>query len=130
MRRYKGPGAGAEWATAIAGDAAGNAYVSGSSFGSSTTQYDCATLSDDPSGTLRWTERYNGPGNFYDTPYAIAVHSTDIVYVTGSSGGIGTALDYATIKYAGLSTFVASGSAPRSAWSAGADTGSGASSSP
>ncbi len=87
VRRYNGPAAGADWATSIAVDASGNSYVSGSSFGNSTTQYDFATLSYDPSGTVRWTERYNGPGNNYDTPYSIAVHSSGNVYVSGSSGG-------------------------------------------
>ena len=61
VRRYNGPAAGGDWATAIAVDASGNSYVSGSSYGGSTTQYDFATLSYDPSGTVRWTERYNGP---------------------------------------------------------------------
>lgn len=98
VRRYDGPAAGGDWATAIAVDASGNSYVTGSSYGNSTTQYDFATLSYDPSGAVRWTERYNGPANFYDTPHAIAVHAGD-VYVTGSSGGSGTALDYTTIKY-------------------------------
>jgi hypothetical protein len=99
VRRYDGPGAGADWATSIAVDAFGNSYVSGSSFGNSTTQYDFATLSYDPSGTVRWTERYNGPANFYDTPYSVAVHASGDVYVSGSSGGTGTGLDYTTIKY-------------------------------
>jgi len=112
VRRYDGPAAGADWATAIAVDASGNAYVSGSSFGDATTQYDFATLSYDPSGTVRWTERYNGPGNSYDTPYSIAVYSSGDVYVSGSSGGSGTGLDYATIKYARATTSVASGSEP------------------
>ncbi len=116
VRRYNGPAAGADWATAIAVDASGNAYVSGSSYGNSTTQYDFATLSYDPSGTVRWTERYNGPGNFYDTPYSIAVHSSGDVYVSGSSGGSGTGLDYTTIKYAPVSTSVESVSAPRGAF--------------
>jgi len=106
VRRYNGPAAGGDWATAIAVDAAGNSYVSGSSFGGSTTQYDFATLSYDPSGTVRWTERYNGPGSFYDTPYSIAVHSSGSVYVSGSDGGSGTGLDYATIKYAPATTSV------------------------
>ncbi len=116
VRRYNGPAASGDWATAIAVDASGNAYVSGSSYSNSTTQYDFATLSYDPSGTVRWTERYNGPGNFYDTPHAIAVGSSGDVYVSGSDGGSGTGLDYATIKYAPVSTSVASGSAPRDAF--------------
>ena len=99
VRRYNGPAAGGDWATAIAVDASGNSYVTGSSYGNTTTQYDFATLSYDPSGTERWTQRYNGPANFYDNPHAIAVHSGN-VYVSGSSGGNGTGLDYTTIKYA------------------------------
>ena len=99
VRRYNGPAAGGDWATSIAVDGSGNSYVSGSSYGNSTTQYDFATLSYDPSGAVRWTERYNGPGNFYDTPYGIAVHSSGDVYVSGSSGGSGTSDDYTTIKY-------------------------------
>jgi hypothetical protein len=76
---------------------------------------------------VRWTERYNGPAspaNSYDTPYSIAVHSSGDVYVSGSSGGSGTGLDYATIKYAQVSTSVASGpaeSAPRGAFALQSD---------
>jgi len=107
VRRYDGPAAGGDWANAIAVDASGNSYVSGSSYGNSTTKYDFATLSYDPSGAVRWTERYNGPANDYDTPYSIAVHSSGDVYVSGSSGGSGTGLDYTTIKYAPAVTSVA-----------------------
>jgi hypothetical protein len=107
VRRYNGPAAGGDWATSIVVDASGNSYVGGSSFGNSTTQYDFAALSYDPSGTVRWTERYNGPGNNFDTAHSIAVHSSGNVYVSGSSGGSGTAQDYATIKYAPAATSVA-----------------------
>jgi uncharacterized delta-60 repeat protein len=98
VRRYDN--AGADWATALAVDASGNAYVTGSSYGNTTTQYDFATLSYDPSGALRWTERYDGPGHSYDTGRAIAVHASGNVVVTGSSGGSDTGLDYTTIQYA------------------------------
>jgi hypothetical protein len=98
VRRYNGPGAGADWANAVAVDASGNSYVTGSSFGNSTTKYDFATVSYDASGAVRWTERYNGPASEYDTPYGVA-HSSGNVYVAGSSTGIGTSQDYTTIKY-------------------------------
>ncbi len=100
VRRYNGPGAGADWANSVAVDASGNSYVTGASYGNATTQYDFATLSYDPLGTVRWTERYNGPANGYDTPYSIAVHSSGNVYVSGSSEGSGTSQDYTIIKYA------------------------------
>lgn len=99
-RRFNGPAAGADWATSIAVDGSGNSYVCGSSYGGSTTKYDFATLSYDPSGTVRWTERYNGPANDYDQPYSIAAHSSGDVYVSGYSTGSGTSQDYTTIKYA------------------------------
>jgi hypothetical protein len=115
VRRYDGPAAGADWATSIAVDASGNSYVTGSSYGNATTHYDFATLSYDPSGTVRWTERYDGPGNSYDAPYSIAVHSSGDVYVSGSSVGSETGGDYTTIKYAMTVTSVESGSPdPRS----------------
>jgi Beta-propeller repeat/Secretion system C-terminal sorting domain len=107
VRRHNGPGAGGDWATSIAVDASGNSYVTGSSFGNSTTQYDFASLSYDASGTVRWTEHYNGPANDYDTPYSIAVDSSGNVYVSGSSGGVGTGQDYTTIKYAPATASVA-----------------------
>lgn len=122
VRRYNGPAAGGDWATSIAVDASGNSYVSGSSFGDSTTKYDFATLSYDPSGTVRWTERYNGPGNNYDTAHSISVHSSGSVYVSGSDGGSGTGLDYATIKYAPAATSVAPGpQEPRGAFALQSD---------
>ncbi|UCG92588.1 MAG: SBBP repeat-containing protein [candidate division WOR-3 bacterium] len=46
-----------------------------------------------------WTRHYNGPGNDVDIACAVAVDDSGNVYVTGSSIGINTLEDYATIRY-------------------------------
>ena len=56
-----------------------------------------------------WVARYNGPANAYDIARAVAVDNSGNVYVGGHSWGIGTRLDYTTIKYntAGTKEWVA-----------------------
>jgi hypothetical protein len=49
-----------------------------------------------------WVRRYNGPGNDWDEGGFIAVDGSGNVYVTGTSWGIWTNSDYATIKYDSL----------------------------
>lgn len=56
----------------------------------------------DSLGVEQWVARYDGTGNYDDYAFAIAVHSSGSVYVTGRSEGIGTSQDYATIKYSPL----------------------------
>jgi hypothetical protein len=98
VRRYNGPGNSGDGASAIAVDASGNVYVTGYSGGSGTGT-DYATIKYYPNGDTAWVRRYNGPGNSGDGARAIAVDGSGNVYVTGQSGGNGTAYDYATIKY-------------------------------
>jgi uncharacterized delta-60 repeat protein len=99
---YNG-GYGPDIGGAIALDASGNVYVTGSSVGPGTCNLACidyATLKYDASGTQQWVARYNGPASDSDQASAIAVDISGNVYVTGSS--IGTTwpdYDYATIKY-------------------------------
>jgi uncharacterized delta-60 repeat protein len=95
---YNGPGNGAEVANSIVVDAQGNAYVTGSSFGS-TTQYDFATIKYNTSGVQQWVQRYNGPGDFYDIPFSVAVDAQGNVYASGESGGSSSGLDFAVVKY-------------------------------
>jgi hypothetical protein len=98
VRRYNGPGNNRDGATAIAVDGSGNVYVTGYSTGLG-TDYDYATVKYSPSGQEEWVARYNGPENFGDVAYGIAVDGLGNVYVTGSSDGLATNSDYATIKY-------------------------------
>jgi len=98
VARYNGPGNDWDYAYAMALDSSGNVYVTGESYGSETSR-DYATIKYNSSGVEQWVARYNGPGNDRDRAYAIAVDSSENVYVTGQSTGSGTDFDYATIKY-------------------------------
>ena len=86
-------------AYAIALDASGNVYVTGESAGVGTGA-DYATVKyDTADGNELWVARYNGEPNLSDYTWAIAVDASGSVYVTGQSMGVGTGLDYATVKY-------------------------------
>lgn len=98
VSRYNGPGNSVDQAIAIAVDAAGNVYVTGSSTGSG-SNLDYATVKYNSSGVQQWEARYNGPANFIDNATAIAIDASGNVYVTGFSTGTISLSDYATIKY-------------------------------
>jgi hypothetical protein len=98
VARYNGSGYNYDDAAGIAIDFVGNIYVTGPSDGS-TTHTDYATVKYDPTGMEQWVARYDGPTNYDDYSFAIAVHNGGSVYVTGRSEGVGTDQDYATIKY-------------------------------
>ncbi|HWQ90102.1 MAG TPA: SBBP repeat-containing protein [Clostridia bacterium] len=85
-------------AVALAVDAAGNVFVTGSST-NSLSAGDFLTLAYSPEGLPLWTNRFDGPANGLDAPMAIAVDSNGEVIVTGHSAGIGTGQDFVTIKY-------------------------------
>jgi uncharacterized delta-60 repeat protein len=99
VARYSGPLSSGQ-ARAIAVDNSGNVYVTGESTGIGTAE-DYATVKYNSAGQQQWVARYNGPGNFTDAAYAIAIDGSGNVYVTGQSdsGGQGSNYDYVTIKY-------------------------------
>lgn len=98
VARYNGPGNSIDVAQAIAIDVTGNVYVTGYSRGSGTGD-DYATIKYNSSGMQQWAVRYNGPWNFVDLAYSIAVDESGNVYVTGYSYGNAPSSDYLTIKY-------------------------------
>lgn len=87
-----------DYATALAVDASGNAYVTGYSYHAGTF-YDYATIKYNKNGIQLWVRRYHGPGGSDDSAYAVKVDESGNVFVTGESVGPGTSTDYATIKY-------------------------------
>ena len=92
-------GIGADEATGIAVDAAGDVYITGMSQGDG-TGFDYLTIKYDSSGNMIWRARYNnGLLNGDDEATAIAVDSTGNVFVTGRSAGPLTGFDFATVKY-------------------------------
>jgi uncharacterized delta-60 repeat protein len=100
VRRYNGPGNDWDYGCDIVVDDSGNVYVTGLSVVDTipwTSDY--TTIKYLPNGDTAWLKRYNGPGNNYDQPYAMTIDNSGNIYVTGSSKGIGSDYDIATIKY-------------------------------
>src|SRR5690349_18424482 len=97
-KRYDGPGADYDNAASVAVDPAGNVYVGGPSTGSG-TGLDYAVVKYNPGGGVEWTARYNGTGNGEDNCYLLKVDNNGNVYLSGSSMGTGTGLDYAIVKF-------------------------------
>lgn len=101
VKRYNGPADGSDEGNAIAVDSSGNVYVTGisSSYGTY-SNLDYYTIAYESDGDLLWSARYNGPGNYTDTAWDLAIDdSSGVVYITGWSKGDGTDYDQTTIAY-------------------------------
>ena len=101
VARYDGSGVNDDIAHAIAADGDGNVYVTGECSVGGIFMNDYATIKYNSEGVEQWVVLYNGPGNYDDRAYSLAMDATGNVYVTGASDGSGTDVDYATIKYSG-----------------------------
>ena len=105
--RYNGPANSDEVAVSVGVDGSGNVYVTGYSYGTSTSGYDYATLKyDGASGQQLWVNRYTSEaGGLTPSSQELAtdlvVSDGGTVYVTGTAyeeGGRG--YHYATLRYA------------------------------
>lgn len=79
-------------------DSSGNVYVAGSSNGAGSWM-DYVTVKYDPAGNKLWESRYYGLGDSMDYVRDMVLDASGNVYVTGTSYGLGTGFDYATVKY-------------------------------
>lgn len=97
-----------ECAYAMDMDAAGNVYVTGSSFGTAGTDCDVATVMYNNAGVQQWVRRYNGPGTRFDSGQDIIVSATGEVYVCGyARAAVGiTNYDALVLKYDNTATLV------------------------
>lgn len=108
VTRFNGNANGADDAYTLTVDASGYIYVTGfSSQGGN--NYDMCTIKYNSAGIQQWGALYNGPGNYIDVGYAIAVDLSGNVYVAGRSYGIGSVFDIVLIKYnsSGVTQWVA-----------------------
>jgi len=97
-RTYNGPSDSADQASSIAIDVQGNVYVTGTSRGLGTGD-DYATVKYTTAGVEQWVQRYDGSADSADVARSVALDEHSSVYVTGTSRGLGTSDDFATIKY-------------------------------
>jgi uncharacterized delta-60 repeat protein len=98
IRRYNGPGNGADGAASVGIDDSGGVYVCGSSVGSGSGP-DYCTIAYSPDGTEQWVKRYEGNGNADDQAQALVLDSEGNVCVAGSSRNAVTGSDFCSIKY-------------------------------
>jgi len=96
--RYNGPSNGNDYPYSIDIDTLGNVYIGGSTTVSG-SGLDCIVLKYNSEGILQWESTYNGTGNGNDVVNSISVDDAGYVYATGNSQGLGSGLDYITIKY-------------------------------
>src|SRR5262249_21347940 len=102
VQRYNGPGNFADDVGKLVVSPGGGAvFVTGFSYGGS-SGYDYATIAyNAATGAQQWVQRYNGPaGNLDDLAAAAAVSpGGGTAVLTGSSAGVNSGYDYATVAY-------------------------------
>ncbi len=97
-RRYNGSSNSDDYLKKIVLLSNGDIIAAGSSY-DNTTGNDYTTLKYNSSGTLLWTQKYNGIHSTDDQITDMKSDGLDNIYVCGKSVGNGAGYDYATVKY-------------------------------
>ncbi len=98
---YDGPAADRDEARAITIDPFGNIYVTGYSKGL-TSNDDFVTIKYNPAGVEQWVRHYDGDAKSVDEAIDIGIDHLNNIVICGSSTGIGTNIDFATVQYNSL----------------------------
>lgn len=97
-KRWNAPSNADDYLKKISLSPDGKIVVTGFSYNPASSN-DFVTQKYDTSGTLIWTQTYNGPNSLDDQAVNLKIDNSDNIYVTGKSRGTGTGSDYATVKY-------------------------------
>lgn len=95
---YNGPASTNDVMKNITVDISGNIIVTGRSNGTGSGG-DYATLKYSPSGSLLWTQRFNGQANTNDEAIGVVTDALGNIYVTGACMNDSSLSDFVTIKY-------------------------------
>ncbi len=98
VKQYNGPGNGNDVPKSITTDIFGNIYVTGTCRGLVDDDY--ATVVYDSNGNQLTVQVFDGPGSWGDAAQDIVVDTQGNFFITGFSGGINSAYDFTTIRYA------------------------------
>lgn len=97
-RRHNGTANSRDDGYGMTTDALGNVYVTGFSTSLGSAE-DIVTIKYTPAGDSVWVRGYDGSGHADDYAYCVVTDDLGNVYVTGTSSGIGTSYDIATLAY-------------------------------
>lgn len=99
-RRYSRAGNNSDipWATVV-DRTDGSVYVAGGSY-STTADFDFLLIKYDANGNRLWVKVYDGAAHGYDFVSGLILDNARNVIITGGSTGVGTDVDFATLKFA------------------------------